>query len=189
MAIAPPSDIVLDVARAADPARYRQAVDELSRLRATTAAANGTAAASGTSGASSAGASNAGASNAGATGAGTAAPPGRRRLDAFGQFESFILQSFLQSMLPTGATNVYGRGMAGSVWRSMLAEQLGNQLAGSGQIGIAQHLSASVAARQASEAAGTGTGTGTGAGARPPGASALDLSVLSAMPPPRANRG
>ncbi len=177
MAIAPPSDIVLDVARAADPACYRQAVDELSRLRATTAAANGTAAASGTSGAS----------NAGATGAGNAAPPGRRRLDAFGQFESFILQSFLQSMLPTGATNVYGRGMAGSVWRSMLAEQLGNQLAGSGQIGIAQHLSASVAARQASEAAGTGTGTG--AGARPPGASALDLSVLSAMPPPRANRG
>jgi hypothetical protein len=180
VAIAPPSDIVLDVARAADPERYRQAVDELSRLRATAAAAAETAAASGVSASS-------GPSNAAPTGtsAGSAAPPGRRRLDAFGQFESFILQSFLQSMLPTGATNVYGRGTAGSVWRSMLAEQLGNQLAGSGQIGIARHLSNSVAARQAAEPAGAATAAGT----RPPGASAVDLSALSAMPPPSSNRG
>ncbi|MGH7871515.1 MAG: rod-binding protein, partial [Candidatus Binatia bacterium] len=64
----------------------------------------------------------------------------RRRLDAFGQFEAFVLQSFVQSMLPQKAAMVYGKGTAGEVWKSMLAEKLGAQLAQSGQIGIARRL-------------------------------------------------
>jgi len=67
----------------------------------------------------------------------------RSRLDASGQFEAFVLQSFVQSMLPKNATNVYGRGTAGEVWRSMLAEKIGEELARSGQVGIAQRLAAS----------------------------------------------
>jgi Rod binding domain-containing protein len=63
-------------------------------------------------------------------------------LDAYGQFESYVLQSFLQSMLPRNATNVYGRGSAGEFWRSMLAEKMGDELARSGQVGIARRLAA-----------------------------------------------
>lgn len=133
MAITPPTDIVLDVARAADPDKYKAAVERLARLRATVEA-----------------------SAPQATGFNVAAPaasrtpvgggPGaqtRSRLDAYGQFEAFVLQSFLQSMLPHNATNVFGKGSAGEYWRSMLAEQMGEELARSGQVGIARRLAAS----------------------------------------------
>lgn len=134
MAITPPSDIILDVSRAADPQRYREAVERLARLRATGA----TAATSSSTGSPPAERPTA-PSLSGATP--TARSP-RRRLDAYGQFEAFILQTFVQSMLPKNATNVYGRGTAGEVWRSMLAEKIGEELARSGQVGIAQRLSA-----------------------------------------------
>ena len=139
MAITPPSDIVLDVARAADPERYRAAVERLTNLRASSAAADASRPPV--------------ALERPATPATTVANDGglrpvvpvrdRRRLDAFGQFEAFVLQSFVQSMLPKNATNVYGRGTAGEVWRSMLAEKIGEELARSGQVGIAQRLAAS----------------------------------------------
>jgi Rod binding domain-containing protein len=70
----------------------------------------------------------------------SAAPQRRPQLDAYGQFEAFVLQSFLDSMLPKNATNVFGKGSAGEFWRSMLAEKLGTELARSGQVGIAQRL-------------------------------------------------
>ena len=138
MAITPPSDIVLDVARAADPEKYRAAVERLTRLRATAAASTATFMP--------------------ATQA-PAAPCHRHRvllppampapvrnhaarLDAYGQFESFVLQSFVQSMLPKNATNVFGKGSAGEFWKSMLAEKMGDELARSGQVGIARRLAA-----------------------------------------------
>jgi hypothetical protein len=46
-------------------------------------------------------------------------------------------------MLPKNATNVYGKGTAGEVWRSMLAERIGEELAKSGQIGVAERLESS----------------------------------------------
>jgi peptidoglycan hydrolase FlgJ len=131
VAITPPSDIVLDVARAADPDRYRAAVERLARLRSTAEASAPPAAEF------------------------TVPPPPasprpdasvhaqpRRQLDAYGQFEAFVLQSFLQSMLPHNATNVFGKGTAGEFWRSMLAERMGEELARSGQVGIARRLAA-----------------------------------------------
>jgi hypothetical protein len=139
VAITPPSDIVLDVARAADPERYRAAVERLSRLRAATAAGE----------ASSPPAAREG-RLAPATPLSVGSPVSttaplrqpRSRLDAYGQFEAFVLQSFVQAMLPKNATNVYGRGTAGEVWKSMLAEKIGEELARSGQVGIAQRLAA-----------------------------------------------
>jgi len=136
VAIAPLSDIVLDVARAADPERYRAAAERLARLRATTAAAAVTAQTS------AAPADPAAAANR-SIDAGAPVQGPRRGLDAYGQFEAFVLQSFIQSMLPRNAANVYGSGTAGEVWRSMLAEQLGGELARSGQVGIARRLAAS----------------------------------------------
>jgi hypothetical protein len=67
---------------------------------------------------------------------------GDRWLDAYGQFEAFVLQTFVQSMLPKNATSVFGSGTAGEVWKSMLAEKMGGELARSGQVGIARRLAA-----------------------------------------------
>jgi hypothetical protein len=129
VAITPPSDIVLDVVRAADPDRYRAAVQRLQGLRATAEAP-----ASQTNG------FNVSLPPSGPQpDAGARAEP-RPRLGAYGRFEAFVLQSFLQSMLPQNASNVYGKGIAGEVWRSMLAERMGEELARSGQVGIARQL-------------------------------------------------
>ncbi len=142
MAISPPSDIVLDVARAADPEKYRLAAERLARLRAT---APGTEAfmppATQARAAASAGVANTPATPTRPLDAGASAQS-RRRLDPYGQFEAFVLQSFVQSMLPKNATTVFGKGSAGEFWRSMLAEKMGDELARSGQVGIARRLAA-----------------------------------------------
>ena len=137
MAITPPSDIVLDVARAADPEKYRAAVDRLTRLRATAAASTAA-----FTPPTQAPATPAVITDAAATRDFAAGAQPRRRLDPYGQFESFVLQSFVQSMLPKNATNVFGKGSAGEFWKSMLAEKMGDELARSGQVGIARRLAA-----------------------------------------------
>lgn len=155
MSISPPSDIVLDVARAADPLRYREAVGRLTEI------------------ANSAGSDAFGevfdelAEEAGArrsppapliqmpfdaaaavthlrsatvltqppdgSGAGT---------DAFRSFEAMALASFVETMLPSQADTFFGGGTAGQVWRSMLAEQIARQMADAGGLGIAASLQA-----------------------------------------------
>jgi len=52
-------------------------------------------------------------------------------------FEAFVLQSFVEAMLPRDAERVFGGGTAGDIWKSMLAEQVAKELARSGGIGIA----------------------------------------------------
>jgi Rod binding domain-containing protein len=131
VAITPPSDIVLDVARAADPETYRAAVERLQRLRATAEAA---------APATSAFSASLPTSNP-QPDTGARVQP-RQQLDPYSRFEAFVLQSFVQSMLPHATTNVYGKGIAGEYWRSMLAEKMGEELARSGQVGIARQLAA-----------------------------------------------
>jgi peptidoglycan hydrolase FlgJ len=63
-----------------------------------------------------------------------------KQTEAFRQFESFILQSFIETMLPKNAESVFGSGTAGGVWKSMLAEKLADQISRSGGIGIAQRI-------------------------------------------------
>jgi hypothetical protein len=65
------------------------------------------------------------------------------------KFEAFILQMFVESMLPKEANEVFGKGTAGSVWRSMLAEQIGNEMSKGNGLGIAQQLAKSRAATDA----------------------------------------
>ena len=62
--------------------------------------------------------------------------------EVYRKFEAFILQTFVETMLPKESEEVFGKGTAGSVWKSMLAEQLGNQLAKGNGIGIAKQLAA-----------------------------------------------
>lgn len=124
MAISPPSDIVLDVARAAEPQALETA---RARLSALGAAANDPAAFQ----------SNLAdlRSTLGGGNSGAPATP-----ESFVKFEAMVLQSFVQSMLPSEAQQVYGQGTAGEMWKSLLAEKLADTMAQRGGIGIADRV-------------------------------------------------
>lgn len=128
MAISPPSDIVLDVTRAVDPSNMEAARAQLARR------------------ASSAG----GAAPAAAFSLGEALPTGGIGLSrtatapsddtTYKKFESMVLQTFIQNMLPKDVENVYGKGLAGDMWKSMMADKLAGVMAERGGIGIADSL-------------------------------------------------
>jgi Rod binding domain-containing protein len=65
--------------------------------------------------------------------------------DNYRQFEAMVLSSFVQSMMPAKASNVFGSGTAGEVWRSMLSEKIANEVSKVGGIGIAHRVAESVA--------------------------------------------
>ncbi len=129
MSLAPPTDLVLEVARAADPARAAAVVDRLNSL-----ARQG------------AGSPQDFASALDAVSVPTSAPapahtaPALRAKTAQTKLESVILTQFVQEMLPKDAQSVFGQGYAGDMWRSMLAERVADQMAASGRIGIASRL-------------------------------------------------
>ncbi|WP_269581826.1 rod-binding protein [Roseibium sp. Sym1] len=128
MAISPPSDLILDVAKAADPAGLKEAT---SRLRSIGAGGSGEGFSLAFQGASNRVSS---ADNsfrtAGSEVASKARSPGEK-------FEAMILTQFVETMLPDDAEMVFGKGSAGEIWKSMLAEQVATQLAASGGVGIA----------------------------------------------------
>jgi flagellar protein FlgJ len=168
----PPSDIVLGVALAADPQKYRAAAE---RLRRASAAADVEPAASAweTSIAQAAEAAQAGAAGPPISGAVPGVPrQARSAPDAFGQLEAVVMQTFIQSMLPKNAKHVFGKGLAGDIWKSMLAEKLANELARGGQVGLAKRLQAGSAAGRLAQ-----IGTGAAAGA-PPASLATVLPYL-----------
>jgi hypothetical protein len=148
VAINPPSDIVLGVVQAADPARRQAATERLLRLAALpsggTAAAGGDDSAVPPAGAA-IGAWRTATAFAPATEQRTLAPATDKRAPrdpAFVEFEAMVLQTFVQSLLPKDAASVFGRGTAGEVWKSMLAEQIAREIARSGGIGIADRAGA-----------------------------------------------
>jgi flagellar protein FlgJ len=121
LAISPPSDIVLDVARAVEPTGIEAAraaltkraggipgvfsIDETKTLSRDTA------------------------------GKTDAAPENK-----FKRFEAMVLQTFIQNMLPKDTEGVYGKGLAGDMWKSQLAERLADLMAERGGIGIAKSM-------------------------------------------------
>lgn len=120
MAISSTTDIIMDVVRAADPeavGKAREKLEAIASARAPTEAFDA---------------------------AGRIPAP---RLDAKGKvpdifvkFEAMILQNFMQSMLPEESEAVYGAGLAGDMWRSLLAQELATQTAKAGGIGIAARV-------------------------------------------------
>lgn len=56
------------------------------------------------------------------------------------QFESFVLRTFIDGMLPQDNSTYFGTGTAGKIWKSMLAERIGDEMAKDGGIGIAEML-------------------------------------------------
>ncbi|MCR4264814.1 rod-binding protein [Nitratireductor sp. ZSWI3] len=119
MAISPPGDIVLSVARAADPAKAAAA---RARLQAHAAAGKDFSA------------------TVDATATQAARAAGTARPDTETRFEAMVLQNFLQSLLPEETSSVYGEGLAGDMWRSMMAQQLSETLAEQGGLGIARRV-------------------------------------------------
>ena len=59
---------------------------------------------------------------------------------SFRRFEAMVLQTFIQNMLPKEGAAVYGKGMAGEMWKSMLAEKVAGVVAERGGIGIADRM-------------------------------------------------
>lgn len=119
MAIATQNDIVLDVIRAVDPAAAETARARLASFAAPAGGATFEAAVPVPDASAQAKSPNA---------------------DTFAKFEAVVLQTFLQSMMPSDTESVYGEGIAGDMWQSMMAEQLANVMAERGGIGIADRI-------------------------------------------------
>ncbi|MEY9123165.1 rod-binding protein [Bradyrhizobium yuanmingense] len=153
-------DLVLDVLEAADPATQRAATAKLDALKssdadfATTMEAEVGKAKAATADQDAAKVAEA------QSGAVNGAPVQVIKAPASGEvyrkFEAFILQTFIETMLPKESEEVFGKGTAGGVWKSMLAEQLGSQLAKGNGVGIARQLAAAhPAGRDAAAKAGS----------------------------------
>lgn len=139
-------DLVLDVLDAADPVTQRAATAKLDALKSSDADFAATMDAVGKAKAATAGQSAAQLAEAQQSGAVNGAPVRVIKAPASGEvyrkFEAFILQTFVETMLPKESEEVFGKGTAGGVWKSMLAEQLGAQLAKGKGIGLAKQLAA-----------------------------------------------
>lgn len=143
MSISPPTDIVLDVARAADPTRYQVAAARLTKISAASSAepfseildsANEVAAPAAT--------------------APRRHEPAGGAAKAYQGFEAMALSTFIQNAMPEDDNEVFGSGTAGSVWKSMLSEQIANQMAKAGGVGIAKELASRAMASLKAPAAG-----------------------------------
>jgi len=132
MAISPPSDLILDVARAADPVLLADATKRLKSISAGGSGEGFQLAFAGATNRTSADMTpfRSTGSDAGAV----ARSPAK-------QFEAMILTQFVETMLPQDSEEIFGKGTAGEIWKSMLAEQVANQLAASGGVGIADLIS------------------------------------------------
>ena len=141
MAFNPRTDVVLEVASAADPSRATLAAQRLNALAGSNAptadfAANlDRAAAAG----SATTAPLANAADARSRLAEAQGGPDKTR-QAKTQFEAMMLNSFVSELLPKDTGEVFGQGMAGDMWRSMLVEQVSTQIAKSGKLGLARRL-------------------------------------------------
>jgi Rod binding domain-containing protein len=140
VAISPPSDLVLDVVRAADPAQVQEAQAKLKSNRAAFEANSLAEAGAGFQAAVGILNRDTAASHA-ATTAGSVSAVGAKAIpEHLRKFESMVLQNFVKSMMPTESEELYGKGTAGEMWRGMMADQLGEALAKGGGIGIAASL-------------------------------------------------
>ncbi|KEG16160.1 rod-binding protein [Bartonella bacilliformis] len=142
MAIQPPSDIVLDVARAADPLEYRASIEKL-RIAQNTVRTPDSASVSVNEKADFANLVRS-----------DLVPPKEvvhqvhiksraindKNSEVFKDFEAFMLQTLIENMFTTDLPSVFGKGQAGKIWKFMMVEQLAKEFAMSGGIGIAQML-------------------------------------------------
>jgi peptidoglycan hydrolase FlgJ len=147
MTVAPVPDLILDVMEAADPVAQRMAAGRLERVSsgdsedfATAMNRKIEAGAPERTVASEQGVSALHGGAIDGSGHPTIIKKAGTDRAVFRKFEAFVLQTFVESMLPQNASEVFGKGTAGMIWRSMLAEQIGNEMAKGEGIGIARQL-------------------------------------------------
>ncbi len=116
MAVRLPSDLVVDVMRAASPAQVQMAA---ARLKAASSVESGTLFTEALQSLRSA-----------------------KPNDVYTQFESFMLRDAVEEMLPKTGSGAFGEGFAGGVWRSMAAEQFASIFTRHGGLGIAEMMRA-----------------------------------------------
>lgn len=197
MGIQPPSDIVMGVMQAADPARQQAVISKL-RALAMGAPSEGLAfdqvmqpkgvplapGAPMTPGlapfavSSTVSLRNATALSRQQASAGADAGPAAA---SFRKFEAMVMSQFVQSMMPQKAEAVFGNGNAGQIWKSMLAEKIADQAAQAGGIGIAQRLATAFAVRNQDGAQGTAEAAATRAMSRAGEATTASLATASGL--------
>jgi len=136
VAISPPSDLVLDVVKAANPTDVEAAQAKLAANKAAFAATS--LAENGNGFGATFDALNSAATQAGLSNANTHTGP-TKVPQVYRKFEAMMLQNFVKNMLPSSET-LYGKGSAGEIWKGMMAEQLGNTIAKNGGVGIAEKM-------------------------------------------------
>lgn len=158
MTISPPSDIILEVARAADPAKLAQATGrlrEIAQARGHDTEAFGTMVAGlardtpplppqiGRFDADRARVQLTNLQTLGAQALGSGTPPAPRAPAAVDsparQFEAFVIRDMVETMMPDSDT-VFGEGSAGGIWKGFLAEEIGKEIARAGGVGIAEMI-------------------------------------------------
>ncbi len=145
MSISPPSDIVMDVARAAEPTRYRQAVSRLGA--AAPAEPFGEVLASEKADSPRASTrpppmktESVPAATIAQAKAAEGTPDQQRTRETYRRFEAMALANMLESSMTTSTSSFFGGGIAGDTWKSLLVEQIADQMAKAGGIGIAAQL-------------------------------------------------
>jgi len=136
VAISPPSDLVLDVVKAANPTDVEAAQAKLAANKAAFAATS--LAENGNGFGATFDALNSAATQAGLSNANTHTGP-TKVPQVYRKFEAMMLQNFVKNMLPSSET-LYGKGSAGEIGKGMMAEQLGNTIAKNGGVGIAEKM-------------------------------------------------
>lgn len=136
MSINPVSDIVLDVARAADPSRSLAATERLSRLGSTEAIPGGFAGVVRPADSPDGQLRTRLALMSGESASASAPAAMDDRAKAYKGVEELVLQRLVEAMLPKEDSGLFGGGTAGDVWRSMLAEQLAKQIGKSVDLGL-----------------------------------------------------
>ena len=141
MSIQPPSDIVMDVARAADPAKRDAALRRLENLSgdagasfATTLASTLSPTAAARTDAATVRTSMTTAAPVPANSRATSTP--RTMHEAMGALETLFLRNAFDTMLPASSHVPGFAGAGAGAWKSMLADALANQVAASGGLGI-----------------------------------------------------
>lgn len=137
MSINPPSDIVLDVARAADPARSVAATERLAQMAAGSASAdaNFSSVLSELRTLPGEAASLRSQLELGSVHAPGKSEPLDPQTKAYRGVEALVLRNLVENMLPS-SEEFFGEGTAGMIWRSMMADQLGDDLAKKVHLGI-----------------------------------------------------
>jgi peptidoglycan hydrolase FlgJ len=129
------SDIVLDVARAADPVKSQAAAEKLSHGSSTNQATM-----SGFDHALTSANAMLQASRDSYIGDGRGSPEILPRVDArtkaYKGLEQLVLKNLVENMLPKDSGVVFGNGTAGDIWRSFLADQLAAEVGKTVDLGV-----------------------------------------------------